>query len=76
MFKNTKGVSYQGNYCQARLEGSGNISWKEKNTFRGYFKDGLANGEGVVSVKGMGSNFGFYEKGDLKYLDFEEFFKN
>ena len=74
LYKSKKGINFNGFFNDSKLEGYGQINWQEKKVFSGNFKEGVAHGEGTLVVKGQGFISGFWDDGNLKYLDFDSFF--
>lgn len=46
------GNKYEGAFENKRRHGKGAFTWTNGDTYIGHWKDGLANGEGVLTIKG------------------------
>ena len=64
---------HHGQYHNSLLHGHGSLSLGDGRSFVGSFNRGRATGFGTFVVGGV-SNQGYWEGGELKFLDYDAFF--
>ena len=79
-FKNCYNTKWDGEFNDGLLNGFGRFEILEGENiqngikYEGEFKNNLADGFGIVKVGNIGGIHGFWENGNLKYLDGNSFF--
>ena len=53
LFKKPDGSEYKGNYVKGIREGFRKFTWRNGNIFKGVFKNGKPNGNGIITNNGF-----------------------